>query len=91
MTDGAVRKTEKPIPVLLGFHYEHVMGRATIEQTAAVRSPTTHQVLEPAKVVIVIESTGEAAQMLGDYVAMDEVVALSFASVPVTPRATPTD
>lgn len=77
--------TEKPIPVLIGDNYEHVMAKATIEQTAAVRSPTTNQVVEEAEVVITIVAKGPSAQELGDYVAVADVVALSFGVVPVRP------
>lgn len=77
--------TEKPLPVLIGNDYEHVMAKAKIEQKAAVRSPTTNQILEPARVVITIISEGPSAQELGDYVAAADVVALSFGTVPVRP------
>lgn len=77
--------TDKLIPVLIGNDYEHVMAKATIEQKAAVRSPTTNQILEPAKVVITIVSEGPSAQELGDFVATGDVVALSFGFVPVRP------
>lgn len=77
--------TEKLIPVLIGNDYEHVMAKATIEQTAAKHSPTTNQVLEPAKVTITIIAEGPSAQELGDFVAAGDVVALSFGFVPVRP------
>lgn len=77
--------TEKMLPVLIGQRYEHVMAKAKVEQTAAVVSPTTRQVLEPAKVVITIVVEGSHAQEIGDFVAADEIVALSFAGVPVRP------
>ena len=79
----STRLTKKPVPVLIGPNYKHVMGKATIEQTAAVVSPTTHQVLEPAKVIITIVAEGKHAQELGDFVAAEAVVALSFEGVPV--------
>lgn len=79
------KTTEKPLPVLIGNDYEHVMAKATIEQKAAVRSPTTNQILEPAEVVITIVAKGPSAQELGDYVAVADVVALSFGVVPVRP------
>lgn len=77
--------TEKMLPVLIGNDYQHVMGQATIEQVAAIVSPTTRQILEPAKVTITIISEGPAAQELGDFVAAHEIVALSFGGVPVRP------
>jgi hypothetical protein len=79
------KKTEKPLPVLIGQNYEHVMAQATIEQKAEVRSPTTNKVLEQAEVVITIIAKGPSAQELGDYVAAHDVVALSFGTVPVRP------
>jgi hypothetical protein len=79
------KTTEKMLPVLVGYNYEHVMGKATIVQTPEVRSPTTRQVLEPARVTITIVSEGANAQELGDFVAANEVVALSFGGVPVRP------
>ena len=79
------KTTEKMLPVLVGYKYEHVMGKATIVQTAEVRSPTTRQILEPAKVTITIVSEGPEAQELGDFVAANEIVALSFGGVPVRP------
>lgn len=81
----AKKVTEKLLPVLIGFDYEHVMANAVIEQTAAVISPTTHQVLEPDKVVITITAQGANARELGDFVAANEIVALSFGGVPVRP------
>lgn len=75
--------TEKPIPVLIGSDYKHVMAKATIEQKAAVKSSTTNQVLEPARVIITIVAEGGHAQQLGDFVAANDVVALSFDGVPV--------
>lgn len=77
--------TEKMLPVLIGGNYEHVMAKGRIEQIAAVVSPTTRKVLEPAKVIITIVSEGDHAQQLGDFVAAQEVVALSFEGVPVRP------
>ena len=77
-------KTEKPIPVIIGSDYQHVMATGTIEQIAAVKSPTTRQVLEPAKVIITIVAEGPTAQQLGDFVAVNEIVALSFGGVPVS-------
>lgn len=76
-------RTEKPIPVIIGADYQHVMAQGTIEQTAAVKSSTTNQVLEPAKVTITIVAEGPTAQELGDFVAAMDVVALSFGGVPV--------
>lgn len=82
---AAERVTEKPLPVLIGNDYEHVMAKATIEQKAEVRSPSTRQVVEPAEVIITIIAKGPSAQELGDYVAAQDVVALSFGTVPVRP------
>lgn len=79
------KTTEKPIPVLIGDDYEHVMAHAKIEQKAEVRSPTTNQILEPAEVVITIVAKGPSAKELGDYVAVPDVIALSFGVVPVRP------
>ncbi len=63
-------RTEKPIPVLIGSDYQHVMGHAVIVQT-------------PNCVTITIESTGNPGRILGDFVAATEIVALSFSGVPV--------
>lgn len=79
------KTTNKMLPVLIGNNYQHVMAKAEIEQIAAVVSPTTKQVLEPARVVITIVSEGGHAQQLGDFVAANEIVALSFGGVPVRP------
>ena len=79
------KTTDKLIPVLIGDNYEHVMAKGKIEQKAAVVSPTTRQVLEPAEVIITIIASGPSAQELGDYVAAHDVVALSFGTVPVRP------
>lgn len=65
--------TIKPLPVLIGDNYEHVMGKAYIEQT-------------PNSVVITIQVYGNDARTLGDFVAAEEVVALSFSGVPVVPH-----
>ncbi len=65
--------TEKPIPVLIGFDYQHVMGRAVIVQT-------------PTSVTITIEGTGEDGRILGEFVSANEIVALSFGGVPVRPH-----
>jgi ABC-type hemin transport system substrate-binding protein len=75
--------TKKPIPVVIGHDYQHVMAKATIEQKAAVKSKSTNQSLEPAKVIITIVAEGKDAQELGDFVAANDVVALSFGGVPV--------
>lgn len=66
--------TEKDLPVLIGHNYEHVMGKAVIAQT-------------PDTVTITIVASGERARILGDFVAANEIVALSFGGVPV--RQTP--
>lgn len=62
--------TEKDLPVLIGHDYEHVMAKAVITQ-------------EPDKVLITIEASGERARTLGDFVAANEIIALSFTGVPV--------
>lgn len=69
--------TKKPLPVLIGFNYEHVMGQATIVVTP-----------ENATITIVIEGNPNAGRgrTLGEFLASPEVVALSFAGVPVRPR-----
>ena len=63
-------RTEKLLPVLVGYNYEHVMGRAEIVQT-------------PDSVVITITSKGADARELGDFVASSEIVALSFVGIPI--------
>lgn len=88
MAEANKRVTEKALPVLIGHDYQHVMARATIEQKAAVYGvdDNHNRVLkEDAEVVITIVSKGDHAQLLGDYVAAMEVVALSFNGVPVRP------
>jgi len=80
--------TEKPLPVLIGDGYQHVMARATIEQTAPVygKDDSGNRVLvKDAEVLITIVAKGGHAQQLGDYVAANEIVALSFSGVPVRP------
>lgn len=79
-------RTEKPIPVLIGGDYQHVMAQATIEQKAARKSVDDDGhpvVVDPAEVIITIVAKGPTAQQLGDFVAAMEVVALSFQAVPV--------
>lgn len=81
--------TEKMIPVLLGGDQQHVMAGATIEQTAAVIGiDDNHRkhTIKPAKVVITIISEGEHAQQFGDFIAANEIVALSFGAIPATPE-----
>lgn len=75
--------TEKLLPVLVGYNYEHVMGKAVIEQKP--KHTDDAGVVVPAEVIITITSRGEHAQILGDFVAANEVVALSFGGVPVVP------
>lgn len=65
--------TEKPLPVVIGYDYEHVMAHAVITQT-------------PDSVTITIKAEGPRGRVLGDFVAANEIVALSFAGVPITPR-----
>lgn len=65
--------TEKPMPILIGENYEHIMGLTKIVQTP-----------ESTTITIVIE--GKNARLVGDFVAAGEIVALSFAGVPVRPR-----
>ena len=66
--------TEKKLPILIGDNYQHIMGHAKIVQT-------------PESVTITIEVEGPNSRLVGDFVAAGEVVALSFAGVPVRPRA----
>lgn len=80
------RITEKPIPVLIGHDYKHVMGKAVIEETPEVRSESTNQVVSPAEVVITIKASGNNAKVLGEFLTVPEVVALSFTGVAVQPR-----
>jgi hypothetical protein len=80
--------TEKMLPVLIGENYQHVMARATIEQTAPVYGSDDDGkriLLEESKVLITIVAEGGHAQQLGDFVAATEIVALSFSGVPVRP------
>lgn len=65
--------TEKPMPILLGANYEHIMGQTKIVQT-------------PESTTITISIEGKNARLVGDFVAAGEIVALSFAGVPVRPR-----
>lgn len=80
--------TEKPLPVILGADYQHVMARATIEQVAPEYGYDDHGAhiqKKEAEVLITIVAKGNAAQQLGDFVAANEIVALSFGGVPVRP------
>lgn len=65
--------TEKPMPILLGTNYEHIMGRTKIVQTP-----------ESTTITIVVE--GKHSRLVGDFVGAGEIVALSFAGVPIRPR-----
>lgn len=89
MSDNSTKSTKKMIPVFIGINRQHVMAQANIEQTAAVRSKDdsgkTVEV-QPAKVVITIVAEGGHAQLFGDFVAMDEIIGLSFDAVPATPK-----
>lgn len=81
--------TEKPIPVLIGIDYEHIMAKAVIVQKAAITTTDDHGrrvVLKAPSVEITIEGQGDLAEWLGGYVAANEIVSLSFAGVPVRPR-----
>lgn len=80
------RITEKLLPVLVGPDYEHVLGRAWIDQRA--EAPEEGRA---AEVKITITATGEAAQLLGDFLAAAEPVALSFVAIPVTPHTRQTE
>ena len=82
--EGQKLVTKKDLPVLVGQNYEHVMGKATIEQVAEVRNKA-NEILSSPRVTITIVSEGPDALLLGDYVAMNEVIALSFGAVPVRP------
>ena len=83
--ENGTKITHKDLPVLTGFNYEHVMAKATITQYAEVKSPTTNQVLEPARLEITITASGGSAIQLGEFVSANEIVALSFGGVPVRP------
>ncbi len=75
--------TEKLLPVLIGHDYQHVMAKAVIEQTARGTAPDGSYI--PPKVEITIVAEGDHAQEIGDFVAANEIVALSFVGVPVRP------
>lgn len=77
--DISTKSTEKMIPVFIGINRQHVMAKAAIEQKAPFAG-------QPAQVVITIVAEGGHAQMLGDFVAMDEIVGLSFDAVSATPK-----
>lgn len=88
MTASEKRTTEKSLPVIIGADYQHVMARATIEQTAVVYGIDDNHnrvVKNEAEVVITIVAKGGKAQELGDFVAANEIVALSFGGVPIRP------
>lgn len=89
MKDTSKKSTEKMIPVFIGINRQHVMAQASIEQTAQVTGKDDDGktvVLEPARVAITIIAEGGHAQMFGDFVAMDEIIGLSFDAVPATPN-----
>lgn len=89
MRDDSKKSTEKMLPVFIGINRQHVMGKATIEQTAEVKGKDDDGrtvVTSPAQVVITIVAEGGHAQMFGDFVAMDEIIGLSFDAVPATPK-----
>jgi len=84
--DSSKLITEKALPVLIGHDYEHVMARATIEQTPAeygIDDQHNRIKKKDAEVLITIVAKGDHAQLLGDFVAANEIVALSFGGVPV--------
>lgn len=67
------RRTERPIPVLLGDDYAHVMAHAVIEE-------------DPGKTTVTIVAEGRAADILGAFLTAPEPVAVSFSGIPVQPR-----
>jgi hypothetical protein len=89
MSHPSSKSTEKMIPVFIGINRQHVMAKANIEQTPAVTgkddSGKTVEI-EPARVAITIVAEGGHAQLFGDFVAMDEIIGLSFDAVPATPK-----
>lgn len=89
MRDATKKTTEKMIPVFIGINRQHVMARASIEQTPQVESKDDSGrtvVVSPAQVIITIIAEGGHAQLFGDFVAMDEIIGLSFDAVPATPK-----
>ncbi len=85
--------TDKMLPVLLGHDYQHIMAKARVVQTAAEYRYDDGKpyISKPAKVEITIVCEDGHAQMLGDYVAAQEIVALSFSGVPIQNRIKETD
>ena len=65
-----VVSTKRPLPVLVGSNYEHVMGEAEITQT-------------PEEVTITVKARGKDARILADFVTAEVPIALSFTTVPV--------
>lgn len=94
MSDNEIR-IERHIPVLYGYDHQTLLGRASIVRTPAVKSRDDRGVLvelEPEKLVITIESTGESAQNLGNWITTDlDLVALSFSGIPAQQFRPPTD
>jgi hypothetical protein len=89
MKHPSTKSTEKMIPVFIGINRQHVMAKASIEQTAEVTGKDDSGktvVVTPARVAITIVAEGGHAQMFGDFVAMDEIIGLSFDAVPATPK-----
>jgi hypothetical protein len=87
--DTGKKSTQKMIPVFVGHDHQHVMAKATIEQTAEVWTLDDHNrrvLAKPAQVVITVIAEGGHAQQLGDFVAVDEIIGLSFDAVPATPK-----
>jgi len=67
--------SKRDLPVLVGHHYDHVVGKASIEET-------------PTGITIVIEAKGQEGQDLKTFLTEGmEPVALSFMGIPVTPRS----
>ena len=88
MSNASKKSTEKMIPVFVGRDRQYIMARALIEQTSPETSLNDkgQTVIKPARVVITISAEGGHAQMFGDFVAMDEIIGLSFDAVPATPK-----
>lgn len=65
----------KQIPVLIGHDYEHVMCKAVIN-------------VEGDSVTVTMAAKGTEARELLALMTENEIMALSFVAIPVTPRNT---
>lgn len=69
-------RTVRPLPVLIGHDYEHIMAKAIITE-------------EPNRTSVTVTLEGKDAAYFAGFLTATEPIALSFVATPTQPRKHP--